>query len=189
MFARTSSGARRARRLLDWRAALVYTHRQKPAAAGVMTVEQLRAGHAAFARSFTPKAMRMARIAGEHYWVAESAWLTAYDGYYYDARGADPLPVLRIRYADPQETWLYLDPGTGGVVQRSEKVTRLRRWLYQGFHSLDFPFLYYRRPLWDITVIALSVGGVALSVTTMAPAWQRLARHGRLWRGRRVQHG
>jgi hypothetical protein len=36
--------------------------------------------------------------------VAESVWLDAYDGYYYDARGADPLPVLRIRYADPQET-------------------------------------------------------------------------------------
>jgi len=113
--------------------------------------------------------------------VAESVWLHAYDGFYYDARGADPLPVLRIRYADPQETWLYLDPTTGGIVQRSEKVTRLRRWLYQGLHSLDFPFLYYRRPLWDIVVIILSIGGAALSVTTMAPAWRRLARHARRW--------
>ena len=30
--------------------------------------------------------------------VAESGWLHKYDGdSYYDARGADPLPVLRIR--------------------------------------------------------------------------------------------
>jgi hypothetical protein len=116
--------------------------------------------------------------------VAESVWLQGYDGYYYDARGADPLPVLRIKYADPQETWLYLDPKTGGVVQRSERVTRLRRWLYQGLHSLDFPLLYYRRPLWDIVVIVFSIGGVALSVTTMAPAWRRLAGHLRRWASR-----
>ena len=64
------------------------------------------------------------------------------------------------------------------------QVTRLRRWLYQGLHSLDFPFLYYRRPLWDIVVIVLSIGGIALSVTTMAPAWRRLARHVRRWTSR-----
>jgi hypothetical protein len=108
--------------------------------------------------------------------VAEAVWLDEYDGYYYDAREARPLPVLRVRYADPQETWLYLDPSRGGVVQRSEKITRLRRWLYQGLHSLDFPFLYYRRPLWDIVVIVLSIGGLVLSATTMTPAWRRLVR-------------
>ena len=111
--------------------------------------------------------------------VAEAVWLDDYDGYYYDAREARPLPVLRVRYADPQETWLYLDPSRGGVVQRSEKVTRLRRWLYQGLHSLDFPFLYYQRPLWDIVVIVLSIGGIVLSATTMTPAWRRLVRHAR----------
>lgn len=77
--------------------------------------------------------------------MAQSEPIAAHVSSATDARGADPLPVLRIRYADPQETWLYLDPKTGGVVQRSEKVTRLKRWLSQGLHSLDFPFLYYRR--------------------------------------------
>jgi hypothetical protein len=231
----------------------------RPRSAAAVTIEQLRAAHAAFSHAFTPafmpktlrpKTLRMVRIDGQHYWVAEQApssaeadrwrspsllprtfrprparayvsvahpergvfdrfpvetlhaaaretmgdarvaesvWLDAHDGYYYDARGADPLPVMRIRYADPQETWLYLDPKTGGVVQRSEKTTRLRRWLYQGLHSLDFPFLYYRRPLWDIVVIVLSIGGVALSVTTMAPAWRRLASHVRRWTSRSVR--
>jgi hypothetical protein len=128
--------------------------------------------------------------------VRDEVWLDDYDGYYYDPRGSRSLPVLRVRYADPQETWLYLDPARGGIVQKSERVSRLRRWLYQGLHSLDFPFLYFRRPLWDFVVIALSAGGIVLSVTTLLPAWRRLRRHARTlgrvvrgWRreGRRVQ--
>ena len=91
--------------------------------------------------------------------VQDAVWLQEYDGYYYDSRGSRPLPVLRVRYADEHGTWLYLDPQRGGIVQRSVSVTRLRRWLYQGFHSLDFPFIYFRRPLWDIVVIVLSIGG------------------------------
>jgi hypothetical protein len=111
--------------------------------------------------------------------VQDQAWLDEYDGYYYDARGSRPLPVLRVRYADEHGTWLYLDPERGGVVQRSVAITRLRRWLYQGFHSLDFPVIYFRRPLWDIIVIVLSIGGTVLSITTILPAWRRLRRHAR----------
>jgi hypothetical protein len=110
--------------------------------------------------------------------VEDSVWLDEYDGYYYDPRSSRPLPVLRVRYADTNATWLYLDPERGGIVQRSGRVSRLRRWLYQGLHSLDFPFLYFHRPLWDIVVIALSIGGTVLSFTTMLPAWRRLKRHG-----------
>lgn len=109
--------------------------------------------------------------------MEEAVWLDDYDGYYYDARGSRSLPVLRVRYADPEQTWLYLDPARGGIVQNIERVGRLRRWLYQGFHSLDFPAIYFRRPLWDVVVIGLSLGGFALSVTTMLPAWRRLRRH------------
>jgi hypothetical protein len=111
--------------------------------------------------------------------VQDETWLDEYDGYYYDPRGTRPLPVLRVRYADANATWLYLDPEQGGIVQRSARVSRLRRWLYQGLHSLDFPFLYFQRPLWDIVVIVLSIGGTVLSFTTMVPAWRRLRRHGR----------
>jgi hypothetical protein len=109
--------------------------------------------------------------------VQDAEWLQAYDGYYYDPRGSRPLPVLRVRYQDEPETWLYLDPEQGGIVQRSTSVSRLRRWLYQGLHSLDFPALYFSRPLWDVVVIVLSIGGTILSFTTMVPAWRRLKRH------------
>jgi hypothetical protein len=111
--------------------------------------------------------------------IEEAVWLQKYDGYYYDSRASRPLPVLRVRYADEDSTWLYLDPQRGGIVQRSVSTTRLRRWLYQGFHSLDFPQIYFRRPLWDAVVIALSIGGTVLSATTLLPAWRRLRRQGR----------
>ena len=136
-------------------------------------------GHGVIA-GFDPEAMpAIARAAMPGTPVRDEVWLNEYDGYYYDPRGTRPLPVLRVRYADPQETWLYFDPARGGVVQKSDRVSRLRRWLYQGFHSLDFPFLYFQRPLWDIVVIALSIGGLASSVTVVAPAWRRLAKHAR----------
>jgi hypothetical protein len=85
--------------------------------------------------------------------------------------------VVRIRYDDPQRTWLYVDAARGAVVRKEERLTRLNRWLYHGLHSLDFPFLYDRRPLWDVVVIVLSVGGLALTLTTVVPACRRLLRH------------
>jgi hypothetical protein len=82
--------------------------------------------------------------------------------------------VLRIRYADLRATWLYLDPQRGIIALRLERASRWNRWLYHGFHSLDFPFLYYKRPLWDIVVILLSIGGVAISATSALPALRRI---------------
>ena len=111
--------------------------------------------------------------------VEDAAWLTEYDPYYYHRAGALPLPILRVRYEDPQRTWLYLDPRRGSIVRKEERLTRLNRWLYHGFHSWDFPFLYHRRPLWDIVVIVLSIGGLLSATTTLVPAWRRLGRHGR----------
>jgi PepSY-associated TM region len=111
--------------------------------------------------------------------VSAALWLREYDAYYYDRHGARPLPVIRVEYDDPAHTWLYLDPLHGAVVMKQERLSRLNRWLYNGLHSLDFPFLYYRRPLWDLVVILLSIGGVVLSVTTMAPAWRRVRRQTR----------
>jgi hypothetical protein len=126
--------------------------------------------------------------------IRDEVWLEDYDGHYYDARATRSLPVLRVRFDDPDETWLYLDPRQGGIVDWSVRTTRLRRWLYHGLHSLDFPFLYFRRPLWDVVVIVLSLGGLVLSSTTLLPAWRRLLRHvaslGRssvhLWRKKRA---
>ena len=111
--------------------------------------------------------------------IEEAVWLEAYDAYYYDRDGARPLPVLRIRYGDPARTWLYLDPQHGVIVHREERRSRLNRWLYHGLHSLDFPVFYFRRPLWDIGVILLCLGGILVSASSMTQGWRRLGRHAR----------
>ena len=108
--------------------------------------------------------------------VQDAEWLQEYDAYYYNQDGARPLPVLRVRYADADSTWLYLDPHLG-TMTRQDRGGRWNRWLYHGLHSLDFPFLYYKRPLWDVVLIVLSIGGLVLSATTLVPTWHRLARH------------
>ena len=111
--------------------------------------------------------------------VKEAAWLEQYDSYYYDRHGRRPLPVLRVRYGDSAHTWLYLDPQHGVIVHKEERLSRANRWLYHGLHSFDFPFLYDRRPLWDVVVIVLCLGGILLSAATMVPAWQRVRRNAR----------
>jgi hypothetical protein len=73
-----------------------------------------------------------------------------------------------------------VNPSRGTIARKEQRLTRVNRWLYHGLHSLDFPFLYYRRPLWDIVVILLSLGGLVLSVTTVAPAYHRVRRLTRL---------
>lgn len=108
--------------------------------------------------------------------IEDAQWLQSYDAYYYDREGALPLPVLRVRFMDPARTWLYLDPRSGAIVQKEERLSRVNRWLYHGLHSLDIPFLYYRRPLWDIVIIVLSAGGIVLSLTTMPVGWHRIRR-------------
>ncbi|MGB7220015.1 MAG: PepSY domain-containing protein [Vicinamibacterales bacterium] len=89
--------------------------------------------------------------------------LSTYDSYYYQRDGGAALPVIRIKFGDPDSTWLYVDPLMNQVVGTFRRYDRLGRWLYHGFHSLDFSFWYYRRPLWDIGVITLCLGGFAVS--------------------------
>jgi hypothetical protein len=134
-----------------------------------------------FARFSEDAMLRAARRAMPGRRIEEAAWLDRYDAYYYDRKGELGLPVLRAKFADPQRTWLYLDPSRGEIVRKEERLSRVNRWLYHGLHSLDFSFLYYRRPLWDVVVIVLSLGGLALSATTISASWHRLKRHGRRW--------
>lgn len=103
-------------------------------------------------------------------------WMDEYDAYYYDRAGRRTLPVLRVRYGDPQQTWLYFDPRRGTIARKEERLSRVNRWLYHGFHSFDFPFLYYRRPLWDVVVVVLSAGGLLLAATTLPASWRRVKR-------------
>ena len=90
--------------------------------------------------------------------------LTDYDSYYYSRNGQAALPVLRVKFDDPLETWVYVDPELGQLVASIHRLHRVERWLYNGLHSLDFGFWYDRRPLWDVGMILLSLGALATSV-------------------------
>ncbi len=106
--------------------------------------------------------------------ITEQVVLHDYDAYYYDRDRRRPLPILRIKFDDPQQTWLYVDPRSGTIAARYVRSGRIARWLYHGFHSLDFPFLWYSRPAWDIVVIALSLGGILLSAIAVVIGYRRL---------------
>ena len=84
--------------------------------------------------------------------------------------------LITMRMHDAAQSRYYIDPGTGQVVGSYNARQWVTRWLYQGLHSLSFPWLYKYRPLWDIVVIALMLGGTALCVTSVVLTWRVLAR-------------
>jgi hypothetical protein len=107
--------------------------------------------------------------------VADAHLLSHYDAYYYNRDREAALPVVRVKFADADSTWVYIDD-TSQVVARLIRRQRIERWLYHGLHSLDFPFWYYNRPLWDIGVIALLAGGTTLSTVGVVIGYKRVRR-------------
>jgi PepSY-associated TM region len=102
--------------------------------------------------------------------------LDNYDAYYYSRNRQAVLPVLRVKFDDPLETWVYIDPELGQIVASIHRLHRVERWLYNGLHSLDFGFWYDRRPLWDIGMILLSLGALVTSTIGFWLGWKRLKR-------------
>jgi hypothetical protein len=96
--------------------------------------------------------------------ITDHELLRDYDSYYYSRDRQAPLPVLRVKFDDPLDTWVYVDVELGQIVATIHRLNRLERWLYNGLHSLDFGFWYDKRPLWDIGMIALSLGALVTSV-------------------------
>ena len=111
--------------------------------------------------------------------MVEQTLLTEYDDYYYSRGSQTPLPVLRVKYADPAQTWLYVDPEMSRVLGSVPKLARLERWLYNGLHSLDFKFWYSRRPLWDVGMIVLLLGGLGSSALGAFLGARRIVRASR----------
>jgi hypothetical protein len=107
--------------------------------------------------------------------IVEASMLADYDAYYYSRNREAPLPVLRIKFGDPDQTWLYIDPAMSRIVRGLTGRDRIERWLYTGFHDLDFAFWYYS-PAWDIGVITLSIGGLASSLIGLCIGFKRMFR-------------
>ena len=86
------------------------------------------------------------------------------------------MPVILALAHDEAGTRYYIDPKTATVAGTYTERNWARRFFYNGLHSLNFPWLYNHRPLWDIVVIAFMLGGTALCVTSLALAWQVIGR-------------
>ncbi|SEO04498.1 PepSY-associated TM region [Duganella sp. CF517] len=122
------------------------------------------------------------------YRVASFDMLNSYDAQYFareqsSMNGANErrLPALRAVFADPEDTWVYLDARTGQIELSADKTQRLGRWLFNFLHSWDVPVLL--TPAWPrkAAIIALSIGGLLLSATAAVIALRRLRvifRHG-----------
>ncbi|MDP1612504.1 MAG: PepSY domain-containing protein [Sulfuritalea sp.] len=123
-----------------------------------------------------------AKLIPEHE-IVRVTRLTDYDNYYY---GRQPhnmsghierrLPALRVEYDDPGHTWVHLDPYTANVFNRLDDTSRLRRWLFNFLHSFDLRGFVDSRPLWDVTLILLSIGGFVLCGSGVVIGWRRLRR-------------
>ena len=108
--------------------------------------------------------------------IADTRWLEQYDRYYLDRHHRRPLPVVLVQLADRDHTRFYIDPKTARLVGAYSARSWVTRWLYHGLHSLDFPWLYRYRPLWDVVVGAFMIGGTALCFTSLVLAWQTIGR-------------
>ena len=118
----------------------------------------------------------VARVAMNQADITEARIVTRYEAYYLDRHHQDPLPALFIQLNDKQRSMYYIDPKTARVVEAYDTGSRWNRWLYHGLHSLNFPWLYEYRPVWDILMLALLGGGTWLCITAIILAAQVLSR-------------
>ncbi len=103
--------------------------------------------------------------------------LDSYDLYYYSHDNSErPLPVLRVKFDDPEATWFHIDPSTGEILSRLTDKRRLQRWIYYGLHTFDFNVLMSNRPAWDVWMIFLCGFVFVFSVTSVVIAVRYLIR-------------
>jgi hypothetical protein len=105
--------------------------------------------------------------------IASQEMLAREDAYYFAHHDDVVLPVYRIILNDADATRFYLDPTTGALLRRADADARWQRWLFSGLHRLDFTAGLRARPLWDLVMIILLVGGIGLSATGVYLAIRR----------------
>jgi hypothetical protein len=104
--------------------------------------------------------------------------LSQYDTYYYARPGREMhLPAWRIRFNDQVGSTVYLDAVNGTPVGFVDLESRQSRWLRDGLHSFDYPFLNKHRALWYAIVLPLLAGGLASAATGVVLLLRRIRRN------------
>lgn len=134
-------------------------------------------------RQFPPEQLLAAARTMAPSITVETEWLERFDSYYFAREaqsmyGAEsrPLPVMRLRFDDPEQTWIYLDPASGEMVARHDQRQRLGRWLFNLLHSWDVQPLLERPRLREALIIAFSLGGLIICLSGTVLGWRRLQR-------------
>ncbi|PWD98424.1 PepSY domain-containing protein [Marinilabilia rubra] len=97
---------------------------------------------------------------------------TEYDSYYFPSgMRYQPLPVYKIIFNDASNTWLYIDAATGENFRKITLKYRLRRWLYRGLHTFNFPFLLKLEWLRKSLLLIVSAGLLIVAVTGLVLMW------------------
>jgi uncharacterized iron-regulated membrane protein len=113
------------------------------------------------------------RIAGDVE-IAEQALISEGDAYYFEESERFVLPVYRVVLKDDESTRYYIDPQSGALFQRADATARWYRWLFGGLHRIDFTAWTRARPAWDIIMLTLMLGGLALTTTGFYLALRRI---------------
>jgi hypothetical protein len=113
--------------------------------------------------------------------IESQGMIAAEDAYYFDfsiaGRGdKPPLPIYRVVLNDAEHMRYYLSPETGQLLHKVDANGRGERWLFNGFHRWDFTAWLRTRPLWDIVVLVLMLGGLGVTATGSYLAIARIKR-------------
>lgn len=100
------------------------------------------------------------------------------DAYTNLREGQLPAGTIRAVLDDSNSTWIHLDAFSGEVLSVMDRGRRVYRWLFNGLHSLDFPWLAKHRPVWDIVMFIGLFAGFSVSVTGTVIGLRRLLRSG-----------
>lgn len=96
--------------------------------------------------------------------------------YWYSHHDVRPLPVIEVKFDDPNQTWIYLDPATAAIAGLSDRSARANRWLFDFLHDFDLPVLLRHPPARDILIWILSLAGLVISITGVVIGWRTLKR-------------
>jgi uncharacterized iron-regulated membrane protein len=113
------------------------------------------------------------RVAGDAE-IAEQALISEEDAYYFRESERFVLPIYRVVLKDDESTRYYIDPQSGALLQRTDATARWHRWLFDGLHRIDFTAWMRARPVWDIIMLTLMLGGLALTTTGSYLALRRI---------------
>jgi hypothetical protein len=85
-----------------------------------------------------------------------------------------PRSAYRLILDDASPTWVHIDAANGDVISVMDSSRRLYRWLVDGPHHLDFPWLNRAGPLWHVLLVMATAFGFAFSSTGIVLAARRL---------------